>query len=132
MYAIQLLKTGEVYTTFESIQEAQKFMNNYPKSSELFTCVDTTNKSKLSVEYAEMSGPWGYGHQEVSFETYGSLMECIRRFYNWVFETAKVFGPDWRDVYDYFRNCSLIINGKSYDNWFIKQKEKITKDKIYI
>lgn len=71
-------------------------------------------------------------NQEVSFETYGPLKVCIRRLYKWMQEESSFWGPDPRDVRDYFKHCTLYINEKSYTNWFQRQVESINMRTLYI
>ena len=125
-YAIQH-KSGQLVDTCESLEDAKKFLQFGD-----FDIIDIKNSSKLSVWYAEMGGPWGYGHKEPAFITYGPLRKVITNFYKWVQDTAKVFGPDWRDVKDYFRYCSLTINGQDKTDWLIKQVEGLHKGQIFV
>lgn len=36
-----------------------------------------------------------------------------------------IFGPDSRDIKDYFRKCSVMINEENRTEWFLSQVEKI-------
>ena len=120
MYAILVHKNYDVLDICENYQDAlgikSKLLEHEP---ELYIqIVDTDKSSHLKVTYTELGGPWGYGHKEVSFETYGGIKECLIRLVNWVKETERVFGPDWRDVRDYFRKCNVYINNQDKTRWF--------------
>jgi hypothetical protein len=128
MYAILIHKNYDVLNICDNYQDAldikSRLLEHEP---ELYIqIVDTDKSSHLKVTYTELGGPWGYGHQEVSFETYGGIRECLIHLVNWVKETERVFGPDWRDIRDYFRRCSLSINGQNKTDWF----KRVYVDKI--
>lgn len=88
--------------------------------------VDTDKASHLKVTYTELTSPYGYGHHEVSFETYGGIKECLIRLVNWVKTQERIFGPDWRDIRDYFRNCNVYVNDQDKTRWF----NRVYVDKI--
>lgn len=69
---------------------------------------------KLEIIYTELSGPNGYGCQcpEVSVE--GSLNDIIREIHKWIGSSMSIFGPDPRDIKDYFKNCRAYIDGHQY------------------
>jgi len=127
-YAVQHKESGQLVFTCETIEQAKPMLDHCPA----LELVDITHSSKLSVQYTELGGPWGYGHQEISFETYGGLKKCIERFYTWAKSTASVFGPDARDIRDYFRHCSLYINGVDKTSWLLKQIDSLSIKTIFI
>jgi len=127
-YAILNPKSGQLIMYAETPLEVSKVLS-YDATLEV---VELDNASSLEVYYTEMGGPWGYGHQEPSFVTYGPLKKVIARLYNWMKEEARFWGPDTRDIHDYFRHCSLHINGESKSEWFRKQVDKITRDYIIV
>lgn len=94
--------------------------------------VEIANASKIEVVYTELGGPYGYGHQEPSFTTYGGLLPCIRNLIKWMQNTARVFGPNARDIKDYFRHCRLYINGKDKSAWLFKQIDNIDINTLYV
>ena len=112
----------------ESIEQADWFVNQ----PDVFELVDTTHSSKIEVIYTELGGPWGYGHQEPSFTTYGGLLPCIRRLYKWMQEEARVWGPDPRDIRDYFKNCRLYVNGEDKFDWWYNQYQKLDLKSLYV
>lgn len=124
-YAIQH-SSGQLIDYCDTIEQAQWFIN---KGCEL---VEIAHASKVLVEYTELGGPWGYGHQEPSFETYGSIKRCISNLYKWMQNTASVFGSDARDIRDFFRHCSLYINGKDKTQWLLNQIDKLNMKEIYV
>ena len=129
-YAVQRISNGEVVEKIDSKEDAKWFLETYP---EVFELIDTQGLSCVVVDYAEMSGPWGYGHQEESFRTYGSLIRCLINLEKFVQDYTRTFGPDPRDVYDYFRHCSLTVNGKDRTEWFHKKySHKINYHTLYI
>ena len=73
-YAILNKCNGQLADYCESIEQAKWFINQ----PDVFELVEIANASKVEVIYTELGGPWGYGHQEPSFITYGSLLSCIR------------------------------------------------------
>ena len=125
-YAIQFKQTGQVIDYCDTVEQAEYWIKNHPVE-----LVDTTKTTKLSVTYTELSGPWGYGHQEESFATYGGLKRCITNLINWMKSEANVWGPDTRDIKDYFRHCSLYINGKNKTEWLLSQIDKIDRKTIF-
>ena len=116
-YAIQLITNGTLIDYCDTREQAEGMLNTGN-----FELVDTNNATKISVVYTELYSA-DYGHQEESFTTYGPLTLCISRLYNWAKRTAKVFGPDYKDIQDYFKKCNLYVNGVDRTSWF----EKITK-----
>lgn len=127
-YAIILKSNGQLVDFCESIEQA-KWFTNQPDQFEL---VDTTKSSKIEVIYTELGGPWGYGHQESSFITYGGLLPCVRRLIKWMQEEARCWGPDPRDIKDYFKNCRLYVNGEDKFEWFYNQYNKIDLKSLYV
>ena len=127
-YAILSKSNGQLIDFCESIEQAEWFVNQPDK----FELVDTTHSSKIEVIYTELGGPWGYGHQEPSFTTYGGLLPCIRRLYKWMQEEARIWGPDPRDIRDYFKNCRLYINGEDMFDWWYNQYQKLDLKSLYV
>jgi hypothetical protein len=126
MIAVQHKVSGQLIDLCETRDQAQCWLSY--KEVEL---VDTDNASKIEVIYTELGGPWGYGNQEPSFTTYGGLLPCVRRLCMWMQSSARTFGPDWRDIKDFFRNCRLYVNGEDKSNWLFSQIELIHKDMIF-
>ncbi len=119
---------GQVIDYCETPEQASKLLEAYPQ----FKLVEISKASKVLVEYTELGGPNGYGHQEPSFETYGSLMSCVRNLYNWMKSEYRAWGPDPRDIRDYFRHCRLYINGNDKSEWLFKQINEINLKTIYV
>lgn len=94
--------------------------------------VEIAKASKIIVQYTELGGPWGYGHQEESFATYGALLPCIRRLIKWMQSTARTFGPDPREIRDFFKNCRLYINGENKSEWLWEQINKLDLKTLYV
>lgn len=126
-YAIQNKVSGQLIDYCETKEQVTKLLSNYPVE-----CIELSKASKVSVWYTEPSGPWGYGHQEESFCTYGSIKKCIRNLYKWMQSTTRTFGPDARDIRDFFRHCSLTINGEDKTEWLLKQLEGLSLKTIYV
>lgn len=126
-YAIQHKDTGRVIDYCETKEQASWWLNNEPVE-----LIEISKSSKLSVLYTELSGPWGYGHQEESFATYGGIKNCIRNLYKWIQSEARIWGPDARDIRDYFRHCSLTINGENKTQWLLNQIDKLSTNMIYV
>ena len=127
-YAILSKFNGQLVDYCESIEQAEWFVNQPDK----FELIDTTHSSKIEVIYTELGGPWGYGHQEPSFTTYGGLLPCIRRLYKWMQEEARFWGPDPRDIRDYFKHCRLYVNGEDKFEWFYQQYQKLNLKCLYV
>ena len=125
-FAIQHKASGQLIDYCETKEQVKQWLSNYPVE-----CIDLNNASKLSVWCTELGGPYGYGHQEESFCTYGSLKKCIRNLYKWMQQTTRTFGPDARDIKDFFRHCSLTINGEDKTSWILKQVEGLSNKTIY-
>ena len=127
-YAIQHKISGQVIDYCETRDQAQWFLNQSNK----FELVEIANASKIEVIYTELGGPNGYGHQEPSFTTYGGLLPCVRRLISWMQEEARVWGPDPRDIRDYFKNCRLYVNGEDKFEWFYQQYQKLDLKSLYV
>lgn len=125
-YAIQLKESGQLIDYCDTNEQAKFFLDNYPVE-----LIEIDKASKIKVVYTELSGPWGYGHQETSFTTYGGLSHCITNLYKWMQSTARTFGPDAREVRDYFRHCRLYVNGDDKSQWLFSQIDKIDIKTIY-
>ena len=127
-YAILHKQSGQLIDYCESIEQASWFISQ----PNVFELVEIANASKVEVIYTELGGPWGYGHQEPSFITYGSFLPCIRRLYKWMQNEARAWGPDPRDIKDYFKYCRLYINGEDKFDWFYEQVQKLNMKEIYV
>lgn len=128
MYSIQRIDDGTHIMHVNTIEEAQDFLKKYPECE----CV-STNTSYVIVRYFEPSGPHGYGHSEESFRTYGGIVRCFINLRKWVNEIVRTFGPNYRDIQDFFRHCSVEVNGKDLTSAFIADINKlITKKYLYI
>lgn len=126
-YAIQLKSNGIVIDYCETLGQAEHWLRNYPVE-----LVDTTKTSKVEVWYTELGGPWGYGHQEEAFATYGGLKRCIINLYKWIKNEISVWGPDIRDIKDYFRHCYLAVNGENKTQWLLQQIDRIDKNILFV
>ena len=126
-YAIQRKDNGQVYDYCETKEQAKCWLDHYE-----FLEVVSTSLSSVKVSYCELGGPYGYGHQEESFATYGGLLRCVINLYKWMQETARTFGPDARDIRDFFRYCHLQVNGQDKTVWLIKQVDKLTIKELYV
>ena len=121
VYAIQRVDNGQVFDYCETKEQASYWLNmNNPR----FELVPT-NTSNIIVTYTELGGPHGYGHQEESFATYGGIKRCMINLCKWMQREASLWGPDSRDIKDYFRKCSVMINEENRTEWFLSQVEKI-------
>lgn len=128
-----LLEDGQVLDYVENEDQLKRWMQYLEENKRKCSIIDLDKPhSHLRVEYAEMGGPHGYGHQETSFETYGSLLGVIRNFYKWVQKECTFWGPDPRDVEDYFRHCSLCINDEDRTKWLLSQVDKINRKTLYV
>jgi hypothetical protein len=127
-YAILSKSNGQLMDYCESIEQADWFINQ----PDVFELVEIANASKVEVIYTELGGPNGYGHQEPSFTTYGGLLPCIRRLINWMKEEARIWGPDPRDIRDYFKNCRLYVNGEDKFDWWYNQYQKLDLKSLYV
>ena len=126
-YAVQLKSNGQVIDYCNTKEQADYWLKEHNTY-----LVDTTKSSYVKVIYTELGGPWGYGHQEESFATYGALLPCVRNLIKWIQEEARCFGPDARDIRDYFRGCSLLVNGINKTPWLLSQIDKISIKTIYV
>lgn len=127
-YAIQLRTNGSVLDYSDSLEEIQQIMAS---SSHNLEIVDTTTASVIKVTYTELGGPNGYGHSEISFITYGGIKKCARNLIKWMQETARIFGPDAREIKDFFKYCSLEVNHQDKSNWLREQVKKLDIHTIY-
>lgn len=126
-YAIQNVNSGQLIDYCETKEQALSWLTSYPVE-----LVEIAKASKVSVQYTELSGPWGYGHQEESFCTYGGLIICIHRLIKWMQSIARTFGPDARDIKDFFRHCRLYVNGKDETDWLSRQVNKLDLKALYV
>lgn len=128
MYALMIRENYDVLDVYETYQDAFDVMSRIlEREPDIYIKIaDTDRTSHLKVTYTELASPYGYGHHEISFETYGGIKECLIRLVNWVKDTERAFGPDWRDVRDYFRGCNIYINNQDKTKWF----HKVYVDKI--
>lgn len=127
-YAILSKSNGQLIDYCESVEQADWFVNQ----SNVFELVEIANSSKIEVIYTELGGPNGYGHQEPSFTTYGGLLPCVRRLISWMQEEAHIWGPDPRDIRDYFKNCRLYVNGEDKFDWWYNQYQKLDLKSLYV
>ena len=128
MYAILHKTSGQLVDYCDSPEQAKWFIDQ----PDVFELVDINKSSKVEVIYTELGGPSSYGHQEPSFTTFGGLLPCIRRLISWMQSEARVWGPDPRDIRDYFKHCRLYINGESKFEWFYSQYNKIDLKSLYV
>jgi hypothetical protein len=126
-YAVQNRNSGQLIDYCETREQALNWLTSYPVE-----LVEVAKASKVVVEYTELSGPWGYGHQEESFCTYGGLLPCVRRLIKWMQSIASTFGPDARDIKDFFRHCRLYVNGEDKSEWLFKQVSKLDLKALYV
>lgn len=126
-YAIQNRNSGQLIDYCETEEQALNWLVSYPVEA-----IKIENASKVSVQYTELSGPWGYGHQEESFITYGGLLLCIRRLIRWMQSIASTFGPDARDIKDFFEHCRLYVNGENRSEWMWEQASKLDLKTLYV
>jgi len=126
-YKYAILHKGQVIDYCDTPDQAKYWLSE--PNTEL---VEIAKASKVVVQYTELSGPWGYGHQEESFATYGALLPCIRRLCAWIQEEARTFGPDPREIRDFFKYCRLYINGEDKSEWLWKQIDKLNLKTLYV
>lgn len=124
-YAVLL--NGRVIDYCDTPAQASYWMSEGP-----IELVEIAKASKVVVQYTELSGPWGYGHQEESFATYGGLLSCVRRLYTWIQEQARFWGPDPREIRDFFKYCRLYINNEDKSEWLWKQIDKLDLKALYV
>lgn len=127
-YAIQRKDNGQLVDYCETMEQAKQWLDH----CSFLEVVTINNASKVIVTYTELSGPSGYGHQEESFVTYGGITRCIINLYKWMQETTRTFGPDARDIRDFFRHCSLQVNDKDKSEWLSKQIDKLNIKTLYL
>lgn len=126
-YAIQNINSGQLIDYCETKEQVKNWIISFPVE-----VIEIEKASKVAVEYTELSGPWGYGHQEESFCTYGGLLLCISRLIKWMQSTARTFGPDAREIKDFFRHCRLYVNGEDKTDWFSTQVNKLDLKALYV
>lgn len=126
-YAIQNKRSGQLIDYCETREQVLNWLNSYPVEA-----VEIEKASKVAVEYTELSSPQSYGHQEESFCTYGALLTCIRRLIKWMQGTASTFGPDAREIKDFFRHCRLYVNGENKSEWLWEQMNKLDLKTLYV
>ena len=119
-YAVQRIDNGQVIDYVDTLEQASFWIQR----EEGFEIIPT-NTSSIVVTYTELGGPNGYGHQEESFATYGGIIRCIINLYKWANQEVSVWGPDLRDVKDYFRRCHVTVNGQNKTEWFLAQVDKL-------
>ncbi len=126
-YAIQNARSGQLIDYCETKEQVLHWLVSFPVEA-----VEIEKASKVAVEYTELSGPYGYGHQEESFCTYGGLLLCIRRLIVWMKDIARTFGPDTREIKDFFRHCRLYVNGEDKSEWIWRQSDKLDLKTLYV
>ena len=127
MYAAQLISNGQLICLYDTPQQAEWLLKNHPVE-----LINVEKSSHVLVEYTELGGPWGYGHQELSFETYGGIIRCLLNLCKWIQETIRTFGPDIRDIEDFFRHCRVYVNGEDKTSFLTKQVEKLDRKVLYV
>lgn len=128
MYALQNMHNGQFIAPFDSKESAKSLMDKY----DYLELVDMENSTKIELNYIELGGPWGYGCNTPEFTTYGGLLKCVRNLIKYLQDSARTFGPDPRDIKDYFRHCHLYVNGEDKSQWLWKQTEKINLKDIIV
>lgn len=123
-YAVLL--NGQTIDYCDTPDQASYWMSEGPVE-----LVEIAKASKVVVQYTELSGPCGYGHQEESFATYGALLPCVRRLYKWIQEQARFWGPDPREIKSFFMYCRLYINGEDKSEWLFEQVNKLDLKALY-
>lgn len=126
-YAIQLKANGVTIDYCDTPGDAQWYL-----SKEGFELVEIAHSSVVRVTYCELSSPQGYGHSEESFITYGSIRKCLNNLIKWMQDTVKLFGPDAIEITDFFRHCSLTVNGEDKSQWLYSQIYKMDRNTLYI
>jgi len=121
MYAVQHKSSGQLIDLCELEEQTKFWTEKYPEVE----VVNTQNASKIELHYIELGGPWGYGCNTPEFTTYGGLLKCIRHLIQYLQDSARTFGPDPRDIKDYFRHCHLYVNDEDKSQWLWKQVDKI-------
>lgn len=128
MYSVQRKDNGAHIMNMDTIEEAQDFVKHYPECEYV-----STNTSCVIVWYCEPSGPYGYGHTEESFRTYGGIIRCYINLIKWVNDTIRTFGLDYREIKEFFRYCHLEVNEENKTTEFLEYINKlITKEYLYI
>lgn len=128
MYSIQRRDDGTHIMHVGTIEEAQDFLKKYPDYEAV-----PTNTSCIVVRYAELGGPWGYGHAEESFRTYGGIIRCYINLIKWINDAIRTFGPDYREIKEFFKYCHLEVNEENKTTEFLEYINKmITKKYLYI
>lgn len=121
IYAIQIVETGQVIDFCETAEQANYWLSlNSPKME-----LVPTNVSHIVVSYTELGGPHGYGHSEISFETYGGITRCLTNLLKWVQREMSVWGPDLRDIKNFLEKCSIYVNEENKTIWWLNQIKKI-------
>lgn len=128
MFALQNANNGQFIAPFESIEQARPLLEKY----DYLELVEIENSTKIELNYIELGGPWGYGCNTPEFTTYGGLLKCIRHLIQYLQESARTFGPDPRDIKDYFHHCHLYVNGEDKSEWLWKQTDKIDLKTIIV
>lgn len=122
----------DVMITCDDMPSLEPMIANLREQNVRYEIAECESLSHLVVSYTELSTPNMYGHHEISFETYGGIVTVLNRLVNWVKHTERVFGPDWRDVRDYFRHCTVMINGQDKTEWFRDAYvSKLSKDMYF-
>lgn len=120
-YSIQRIDNGNMVDIFPSLESAQPILSRYPDILEAVP----TNTSKLEVYYVELAGPSGYGCNIPEFTTYGGVKRVIINFIKWAMHSAEVFGPDKRDIRDFYRNLRIYINDENHSDWWDKNYQQL-------
>ena len=114
-YAIQLRDSGTVIDYCDTKEQAEYWL----KAGNV-CLIEIKRASCIKVEYTELSGP------------YGALLPCVRNLIKWMQREVRIWGPDVREIKDYFRHCSLYVNGIDKSQWLWKQIEGLNIKTIYV
>lgn len=123
-WAVLRRDNGQLVDKYPTKESADKMTSNAP---EYLETAYVANASKLEACYVEMAGPNGYGCNIPEFTTYGGIKRCIINFIKWAIESAKTFGPDARDIADYYRNLRIYVNGESHSDWWYENYPKLVE-----
>lgn len=130
MYAI--IVNNNVLDKCDNISDFSNWIEWCKNKGIRYKIVDMSKASSIKVYYTEMGGSSGYGHQEVSFEMYGGIVTCLHCLGNWAKDIQSTFGPDYRDIRDFFKQCRCYVNGEDKSEWFWKVfEDTLKKDMIY-
>ena len=127
-FSVQSKVNGQMIELCDTIEQIKAWKKAYPD----IEVISVENASCVEVCYVEYSGPSGYGCNTPEFTTYGSIKNCISYLYKWMQASARIFGPDAREVKDFFRHCHLYVNKENKSSWLWKQADKIDLNTLYL